>query len=207
MKYLSTFDPDSTYHIFNRAIGNELLFREPTNYHHFLKLLANYILPIGNLLCYSLLPNHFHLLIHFHDRSRLHHRYVHLKGLDFEQQELDCSKFISQQFSNCFNAYAKAFNKKYERNGALFIDYVKRVKVDNEQYFKNLVHYIHYNAVHHELCHDIADWPWSSYMAMTSITKTKTAREFVLNTFDGKEMFLTFHKKDLRISGDELEFL
>ena len=70
---------------------------------------------------------------------------------NFETLE-EFSKFISQQFSNLFNGYTQAFNKMYDRKGSLFIPRFKRKIVDNEEYNKKLIAYIHLNPVKHGFC-------------------------------------------------------
>lgn len=207
MKYHTPFHPDKIYHIFNHAVGDENLFREPTNYQHFLNLIGKYIYPISHILCYNLLPNHFHILLKIRTLEELNSRHLKLYGEEKNRGYDNWPKFISQQLSNCFNAYAKAYNKRYERKGALFIDYVKRTEVTDMQYLKNLIHYIHYNAAHHGLCEKTDDWFWSSYMAMTSAKESRVDKEMVFKSFEGKEVFVRFHNGVPDISGDDLEFM
>lgn len=56
------------------------------------------------------------------------------------EEDLDYEKFVMQQFSNFFNCYTKSFNKKFNRKGALFIDYLKRTLIDSDDYLKNIVY-------------------------------------------------------------------
>jgi putative transposase len=51
------------YHVYNRGINGEDLFKEARNYPYFLKLYAKYISPVAETYAYCLLKNHFHLLI------------------------------------------------------------------------------------------------------------------------------------------------
>jgi putative transposase len=51
------------YHVYNRGINGEDLFKEARNYPYFLKLYAKYIPPVAETYAYCLLKNHFHLLI------------------------------------------------------------------------------------------------------------------------------------------------
>jgi hypothetical protein len=101
---------------------------------------------------------------------------------------------ISRKFSNFLNAYAKAFNKMFERKGSLFLDNIQRKKIENENYFTHLIHYIHYNPVHHGFVRDLDDWKYSSYHAFLSEKKTKVERENVLQWFGGKDDFEKFHQ-------------
>ncbi|WJK01760.1 hypothetical protein [Elizabethkingia anophelis] len=63
----------------------------------------------------------------------------------------DAHQSLMKPFSNMLNAYAKAYNKKYNRRGSLFLDFLKRKRVDSENYLLKLVHYIHNNPVNHGL--------------------------------------------------------
>ena len=52
-----------TYHIFNKAVGNELLFKTEKDYYFFLKKYERFILPYTEIYSYCLIPNHFHFLL------------------------------------------------------------------------------------------------------------------------------------------------
>ncbi len=98
-----------TYHIYNKAVGSELLFKADTDYKHFLKKLARFILPIANLYAYCLIPNHFHLLLKIKEPDEI----PELKKIN----EDDYSRYLTHVFGNFFNSYSKSFNKMYNRNG------------------------------------------------------------------------------------------
>ena len=51
------------YHIYNRGINGCSLFRETTNYEHFLGLYDKYISPVADTYAWVLMGNHFHLLV------------------------------------------------------------------------------------------------------------------------------------------------
>ena len=59
----------------------------------------------------------------------------------------DFHKLIMQQLSNLLNAYAKAYNKMYDRKGALWIDYTKRFQISSDSYLSAAINYIHQNPV------------------------------------------------------------
>ena len=60
---LPKLEPGQDYHIYNRASGNENLFREESDYRRFLQLYSKYIDPVVQTLAWVLMPNHFHLLV------------------------------------------------------------------------------------------------------------------------------------------------
>jgi hypothetical protein len=74
---------------------------------HFIKNIE----PVAETYAYCLIKNHFHLLI------RVRMGWVTQPGQTFG---VLTPKLVMQQFSNFFNAYTKAFNKAYNRTGALF---------------------------------------------------------------------------------------
>lgn len=132
---LAKLEPESTYHVYNRANGSELLFKSDDNYRFFLRKYENYILPIADTFCYCLMPNHFHFLIRIKKENELK-AFFKAKAADptgFEnhagknvQDFGNLERLISQQFSNFFNSYAKAFNKQQSRKGNLFMHTFKR---------------------------------------------------------------------------------
>ncbi len=167
------------YHIYNRGINSGILFKENKNYEHFINLYDTHIEPIAETYAWCLMKNHFHFL-------------VRLK----EEAEIQSERKIlpSQSFSNLFNAYTKAFNKSYNRHGALFERPFKRKSIDNESYFQNLITYIHNNPVHHKICENPIEYPWSSYITCISDKPTKLKRKKVIEMFNDIENFKYVHQ-------------
>ena len=97
-------------------------------------------------------------------------------------------------FSHLFNAYAKYFNKKYERHGSLFEKNFKHKNIDNRKYFRQLVMYIHNNPVHHGFVKNPADYPWSSYLTCISLKSTKIKRETIIGWFNDVASFKKMHQ-------------
>ncbi len=179
---------DKMYHIYNHAIGQENLFRTDENYRYFLKKYQKYINPVANTFAYCLMPNHFHFLIQIKSEKELIN---HFKDTSRK------TNFISKQFANLFNSYAKAFNKQQERNGKVFETDFKRIEVTDKKYRNNLVHYIHYNPVHHGFTDDLRNWKYSSYEAFFSEKTTNLSKQQVINWFDDIKNFIYFHKQDI----------
>jgi len=113
-----------------------------------------------------------------------------LRGVDGMEPE----KRLYQQFSNLFNAYTKAYNKRYDRTGSLFEHPFRRKQIDSIDYLKNLIIYIHHNPVKHHFCDSPSDYPWSSYMSCVSLKPTKLKREKVIAFFGTSETFKTYHR-------------
>lgn len=123
------------------------------------------------------------------------------------EKPVDLPRIVMQSFSNFYHAYAKAYNKRYHRKGALFIDYVKRKEVINEPYFSKLIHYIHHHPVHHGFCKDVNDREFSSFSTMLSDKKTRLEKEEVLSWFGDKADYLKFHNSSLNVAEKEIREL
>lgn len=178
------FEFDSVYHIFSHVNGKELIFRETTNYQFFLKQLDKYILPIAEIYSYCLLPNHFHLLL----------RFKNIDDVDVEAEH----QYLMKSFGNFLNSYAKAFNKKYNRNGALFLNAIKRKKITDEKYLLKVLHYIHNNPVNHGFVGIIGNWKHSSYNSYLNPEKaSKLNRTEILQYFDSLEVFKNYHQSNI----------
>lgn len=168
--------PGKYYHIYSRGNNRENIFVEERNYRYFLHLYAEHIEPVAETYAYCLMKNHFHFLVRIRD----------LTGL----------KQPSQCFSNLFNAYAKAFNKAYNRTGALFQRPFGRIEVTSDSYLIHLVTYIHQNPQKHRFVDDFRDWPYSSYHALLSKQPTRLKREEVMGWFDTVAAFEQAHSQD-----------
>jgi REP element-mobilizing transposase RayT len=182
------------YHIYNRGINGENLFRENTNYEHFLRLYAEHIEPVAETFAWVLMKNHFHLLVKILAEEEI--GFIIPKENKKDIIYPVKKKYNpTQQFGNLFNAYAKAYNEKYDRTGGLFESPFRRIPVNNERYFRQLIFYIHNNPVHHGFCECMSDYPWSSYQATLSLKPTKLQREKVIGWFNSKSEFIEFHKQ------------
>lgn len=133
------------YHIYNRGVAKQEIFRDNQDYGVFLRFLKEYLLPLDHpdlralhklaprrnptncssdvkLLVYCLMPNHFHLLL----------KNVTEKGLE---------KFMRAVGTN----YAMYFNKRYERVGPLYQGVYRAVQVETDEQLVYLSKYIHTN--------------------------------------------------------------
>ncbi len=179
------------YHIFNRGNNRENLFIEERNYRHFLALYAKYVHPVADTYAYCLLPNHFHLLVRIKTEEELLSQ-SHPVRVSQDREVLSPSR----QFSHCFNAYAKAFNKAYMRTGSLLEKPFRRIPVTNSAYIAQLIVYIHHNPRKHGLVDDFLEWPYMSYHTLLSAKSTCLARNDVLAWFDGRATLRARHQQE-----------
>ena len=184
--------PGNYYHIYNRGINSCNIFRENDNYEHFLRLYDKHISPVANTFAWVLMKNHFHLLVQILPPNHVNPQgFENLEG--FETTE----KRIIQQFSNLFNAYTKAINKRYHRTGSLFEHTFRRKKIDSVEYLKRVILYIHNNPVHHGFCEHPLEYPWSSYLTCISVKPTKLCRDTVIGWFDNDAGFRQWHNQKI----------
>ena len=105
---------------------------------------------------------------------------------------VDDEKIVTQSLSNLFNAYAKAFNKQNDRTGSLFEKHFKRIKIQDENYLRNIIQYAHLNPKHH-LDLNYKTYKYSSFQTIISDKQTKVARNEVLSYFDDIDNFIYCH--------------
>ncbi len=188
-----TLEHGCFYHLYNRGIDGCDLFRETTNYEYFFNLYLKHIEPIADTFAWVLMKNHFHFLLRIKDLSGS----SDLPG--FKNLEGLVKKPPYQYFSNLFNAYTKAFNRKYDRTGSLFEKNFHRKHIATEDYLKQVLLYIHHNPVHHGFCDHPSEYPWSSYLSCVSIKPTHLHRDAVIGWFDDLGNFNYCHDEFTRI--------
>jgi hypothetical protein len=170
------------YHIYNRGVNREDIFVEERNYDLFLRLFEKHLVPVCDLFAYCLLKNHFHVSVRIKSEEEILVTKKTLKvstpgtlpgmpdptspasrveclqrrPLGFDPSKLG-SRYVSDQFSNFFNAYAKTINKAYERTGSLFQHPFGRVPITTDRQFWNVIAYIHQNPQKHRFVKDFRD--------------------------------------------------
>lgn len=152
MNYRDRLEFGNYYHICNRGNNIEALFKEDRNYKYFLELFKKYLSPIVHLYAYCLLPTHFHLLVRIKDYKSIEH------CIHDENQ-------IWMQFRTFLATYTKAINKIYRRSGHIFEGSYSRKVVLEDEYFFQLIAYIHQNPQNHGIVADYRNWPFSSFSA------------------------------------------
>lgn len=176
------FQNDEYYHVFNRAIANQVIFRGKRFLKRALSLLDFYRypqsrrfshfryfskedqqrylnehrkqMPLVEIHAFALMPNHFHLLL----------KQITDGGI---------VKFLS-----CFqNGYAKYFNLINKRPGGVFSHMFKAVRVEDDNQLLHLSRYIHLNPITSYLIkiEELAVYPWTSFQDyMSKVDKKKS---------------------------------
>jgi len=171
-------EPGQYYHLYNRGNNKENIFIEEKNYNYFLEKMKKYLLPIADIYAYCLLKNHFHIVLRIKDKEKL--------PVEFKEK-------VHLPFSNLFNSYAKSINTAYNRTGSLFQEHLQRNRIENEEYLKHLIVYVHLNPVKHQFTESFETYLHSSYRSYLSNKKTSIDRDFTLELFGGLENFKFYH--------------
>ena len=186
---------DKFYHIYNRGNNAELIFYRDEDYERFLRKHIKYCCPVVNTYAYCLMNNHFHFLV----RIRSHPEPSDLSETVFHTD-------VSRQFAHLFNSHAQYINKHYDRTGSLFEKPFKRLPIDNENYFIEVLKYIHWNPQFHHSKIVFDEYPFSSYDRYLSSDSSRLERDFVFNLFGGRERFVEAHHKFSKRLSNELDF-
>ena len=119
------FVPDGCYHVYNRGSEKRSIFQSDRDYKKFLhRAKENAIKFSVNILCYCLMPNHFHFLLQ-------------------QTSDLPITAFMNAVQLG----HAKFFNTKYERIGPLYQSRFKAKPVTSDEYLLQLSAYIHKNPI------------------------------------------------------------
>jgi len=192
---ITPIEPDSFYHIYNRGVNGETIFKSHRNYIFFLNKIKENLLSVCDIYAYCLMPNHFHLLVRINSDSDLKKMQqvesLEIKGLHSPQN------VFSKQFSKIFNSYSQAFNKENNRHGSLIESPFKRKLLSTEDYIRNCIIYIHRNPV----TEHFTKFPYSSYQNILNSSTGFLKSDEVIDLFDSKENFIFCHKK-----GTEYDF-
>jgi putative transposase len=154
---------NSYYHIFNRGLESRRIFLDKDDYLKFLyyfyvytlnpqevkskygdvpkRIMAKSLYGEIFLVAYSLMPDHFHLLIK-------------------QRSDNSMSKLLKQ----IVNAYITYFNAKYNHQGTIFQGRYKAVRIDTEVLLMQMVRFVHLNPILAGLSQELKNYPWSSFV-------------------------------------------
>ena len=172
------------FHIYNRGVNSEDIFKEPRNYQYFLQQYQLHCNDVFETMAYALLKNHFHLLVYVKENVII----PKYKGEGIIQLT------ASKQLGHFFNSYAQSINKAYNRTGPLFESPFERKLIDNESYITRMVLYCHLNPQLHDFVTDFKDWSYTSYHAITNKDNSLIASQKVVNWFGGIDAFKKAHQ-------------
>lgn len=207
MGYYIRLKAGNYYHIYNRGINGENIFKSKKDYDFFFEKYALYLPPVADTYAYCLLKNHFHLLLRIKtEEEQLAYYEKYQSDIYPSFKPLNASR----QIGHLCNSFVKKTNAKKptaanqkQRTGGLFESPFKRKLVTSNAYFTRLVYYIQTNAQRHGFVEDFRDYPHTSYHSFLSKKATKLSRTEVLDWFGGEQYFKIFHASEQDLSSIE----
>jgi putative transposase len=185
------FEPNHVYHIYNQGNNKQPIFLSDFDYELFLNNVKTLIIPYADLICYCLMPNHFHFLAYTKQESCVA---VKQGGLIIDALINSIRKLLS--------GYARVFNKRYERSGSLFRQKTKIKDITGlvrkedhlytpEDYCRNCFRYIHENPVAAGIVIHPGDWKWSSYNFYAGIEDSDLCNKQLAKKFCGYDSLIS----------------
>lgn len=162
------FRSHNYYHVFNRGNEKKSIFYGLGDYVRFLAKIEEYkIIHAISVICYCLMPNHFHFIL-----------------------RQDTKDTVSDFMHRLTVSYSMYFNKHYERVGHLFQGSFRAKLIKDENYLLLLSRYIHLNPVETlPSGKKLAEYPWSSYPEYLEMTgKNICDKTVILERFRGANM-------------------
>lgn len=190
------------YHIFNRSLDRKSIFTHKKDAGRALEALSFYRfenIPIRlsffldwsderkrqllnelkeknkvlvKIICFCLMPNHFHLLLK-------------------QEKDEGISKFLSQ-FQNSFTRY---LNTKHRRKGHLFEGQFKGVRIETDEQLVHLSRYIHLNPYSSFVVKNLKDllsYPWSSLLDYLDEASDFCEKDIILSNFKNSQEYKKF---------------
>ncbi len=148
------FVENNLYHIYNRGNNGQQIFFEREHYLLFLRNVRKFIFPHADILAWSLMPNHFHFLIHANEKTTA----------IIKQSPIEIN-VLTEGIRLTLSSYTKALQKQRNFTGSLFQQKTKSKCIDDGSihYGPTTFHYIHQNAYEAGLCSKMEDWEFSSF--------------------------------------------
>jgi len=199
------FQINECYHIYNRGNNKQVIFFNNENYLFFLRKMHKQIRPFCDILCWCLMPNHFHLVIHANEISCIPHTVF---GNNSIQK-------LSYQIGLFLSSYSQAINNENKTTGSLFQQKTKAkyLNIENDpnkhgSYLVNAMHYCHQNPWKAGLVKKLEDWPYSSFLEYGGLRNGHLCNKALLMELTGYDLNNFYNDSYNIIEGyDERDFL
>ena len=159
--------PGLVYHVMARGIERRDIFRDERDRARFVASLGELVEGTGaRLYAWSVLSNHFHLLLRRGERP------------------------ISELMRRLMTRHAVRFNRRHGRAGHLFQNRYKSIVVEEEEYVLELVRYVHLNPARAGLVRTLEELDGFSWSGHSVLVGTQSAPwqdvDEVLGRFGGR---------------------
>lgn len=138
LDYYNTINRPVTFSAFLRT--NPDFYQEHLLYHKNLSLIK--------FISYSIMPDHYHLVI-----------------------KILGDNILSKYLGDVENSYSRFFNEKFKRKGPLWQSNFKFVRIKTNEQLLHVTRYVHLNATTSNLVEKPEDWKFSSYRFFISDKK------------------------------------
>ena len=175
--------PIECYHVTQRGVGKQILFEDKRDCIRYINKIQECKSTIDfEVIAYSLMNNHVHLLI----------RTAKIEDLSKLMRIIGTS-------------YARYFNTKYDRSGYVFQDRFHSFPINDESQLFACISYIHNNPVKAGYCKVLEDYEWSSYQEYLDVLDKPLAEEnnmmiadvrFLRGILDGKQHFIEINQTE-----------
>lgn len=193
---------DQYYHIFNRGVNKQPIFQGVRDYKRSLDILDFYSFnpklrfskflllsqeeksnfmdglhkvndKLVDIICFCLMPNHFHLLLN-------------------QLKDNGISKFMA----NLQNSFTRYFNTKHERIGPLLQGQFKAVLIEDDNQLLHVSRYIHLNPYSSYVVKDkegLIEYKWSSFPEYLGMVSSEICnKQIILSQFKNVEDYKEF---------------
>ena len=165
------FSESGVYHILFRGVNQQNLFEEASDF----KKLKDTIRFVKQeidfeIYAYCFMSNHVHIVL----------------------KEKNIGE-ISRIMKRILTKYARWYNIKYGRSGALIANRYKSVPVEIDEYFLQLIRYVHQNPIKAGIVDELNAYSYSSYVEYVNdadLTDTVFLSEMI-----SKNEFIEYHKE------------
>lgn len=132
-------EPDAIYHLTQHGLDDRPIFRDAVDFQEFTLRLAR-VLTRSDVTIWAacLMDTHYHLLAS------------------------SSSGAIDLLMRDVNSGYARAFNRRHGRRGAVFESRYRDRRIRGDAHLGNAVEYVEHNPVTAGLVEDVEDWPWTT---------------------------------------------
>ena len=168
--------PGVLHHVMGRGIERSDIFFDTKDRNDFINRLSKLVEEGAvDVYAWSLMPNHFHLLLKTKNR------------------------LLSSSMRKLLTGYVVNFNRRHKRYGHLFQNRYKSIVCQEDVYLMELVRYIHLNPLRAGLAKNMNELdrsPWSGHSALTGkVEREWQDTEYVLSYFGGNRVRRKNYKK------------
>lgn len=162
---------NNIYHVYNRGINRQKIFFLDDDYLLFISKLKGYFKnELANVLCYCLMPNHYHLIVH-----------------------VNCDEFGKKVLLPLMTSYIKIINRRENRVGTLFQGQFQSLLIETDQSLMETSRYIHMNPIKAGLVTKAEKWSYSSYRAFIGLIESDLIhKEEILEFFPNVQEYRKF---------------